>query len=101
MTARARPSAGCSASTRRPRTSEPSGPPLGPPFLVDSDTASEQRSPSVGAAAGAFVVAWNGQTDKSGYGIFAKRYPGPGDINGDGKVDVLDVFYLINFLFAG
>ena len=24
-----------------------------------------------------------------------------GDVNGDGKVDVLDVFYLINFLFAG
>jgi streptogramin lyase len=25
----------------------------------------------------------------------------PGDVNADGQVDVLDVFYLINFLFAG
>jgi virginiamycin B lyase len=25
----------------------------------------------------------------------------PGDVNGDGDVDVLDVFYTINFLFAG
>jgi virginiamycin B lyase len=25
----------------------------------------------------------------------------PGDVNGDGNVDVVDVFYLINFLFSG
>ncbi len=24
-----------------------------------------------------------------------------GDVNGDGTIDVLDIFYLINFLFAG
>jgi hypothetical protein len=26
---------------------------------------------------------------------------GPGDVNGDGQVNVADVFYLINYLFAG
>ncbi|HNX50316.1 MAG TPA: hypothetical protein PKL08_09135 [Thermoanaerobaculaceae bacterium] len=25
----------------------------------------------------------------------------PGDLNGNGAIDVQDVFYLINFLFAG
>ena len=32
--------------------------------------------------------------------IFGQRFCVAGDANGDGNVDVLDVFYTINYLFA-
>jgi hypothetical protein len=79
----------------------PSGAPAGGQFLVNSYQTGEQRYPAVASSGSAFVVAWQGQYDDGAHlGIFGKRYPGPGDVNGDGVVNVNDVFYLINFLFA-
>jgi hypothetical protein len=80
------------------------GAPNGTEFKVDSYTVSNNRYPRVAASGGGFVVAWQRLPDdpiNTDTGVYAKRYPGQGDINGDGKTDVADVFYLINFLFAG
>ena len=53
--------------------------------------------------ASCLLVVWeNG--DGSMSDIFGQRYNLeriPGDVDGDGVVSVSDVFYLINFLFAG
>src|SRR5262249_4414088 len=79
------------------------GAPLGGQFTL-SVSGSTRNHPAVAWSASAFVVAWSGNAYRMGsldYGIFGKRYSGPGDINGDGVNDVNDVFYLINFLFAG
>jgi hypothetical protein len=57
-----------------------SGAPLGPEFLVNTQTAGNQNSPAVAAdAAGNFVVSWSsvGQ-DGSGYGVFGQRYDAAG-----------------------
>jgi hypothetical protein len=58
----------------------------------------------VGHANG-FIVVWeSSDQDGDGSGIYAQKFstrPIPGDVNGDGIVDISDVFYLINFLFAG
>jgi hypothetical protein len=79
------------------------GAPLGTRFGLPTSGTS-RLSGAVAASGNGFVVAWSAKYDGSGltgdYGIFGKRYPGPGDVNGDGFVDVADVFYLINFLFA-
>jgi len=84
------------------------GAPLGTPFRVNGHTTSNNAYPSVSAniGSGSFVVAW--QTYRYGaasrHDVFAQRYlqiAGYGDASGDGKTDVLDVFYLINVLFAG
>jgi hypothetical protein len=54
----------------------------------------------------AIVGGWKDNADlqwTAGHGaawIF-QRLDVPGDVNGDGVVDVSDVFYLINYLFAG
>jgi hypothetical protein len=53
--------------------------------------------------AGNFVVLGTA-SDGSSVGIFGQRFARidpAGDVNGDGLVNVLDVFYLINYLFAG
>jgi hypothetical protein len=72
---------------------------------VNTYTTGKQVNPAVAAlAAGEFVVVWqSGGQDGSSYGIFGQRlsYRLNGDVNADGKLDVADVFYLINFLFAG
>jgi hypothetical protein len=77
-------------------------------FLVNTNTTSNNAYPAVGAAVGSgnFVVAWESYRygASSRFDVFAQRY-GPiahfGDANGDGQLDVGDVFYLINYLFAG
>jgi hypothetical protein len=52
-----------------------------------------------------YAVVWGGgaNEDGNGAGVFAQRgrTSFDGDANGDGHVDVSDVFYLVNFLFAG
>ncbi|HKC24974.1 MAG TPA: GC-type dockerin domain-anchored protein [Thermoanaerobaculia bacterium] len=62
-----------------------------------------QQYPVVGTVApGMFVVAWEsiGQ-DGNAAGLFGRTVCVHGDATGDGVVDVSDVFYLINSLFAG
>jgi hypothetical protein len=79
-----------------------SGASLGSVFQVNSYTPLSQADPAVTASGTGFVVVWSGP-GVPGYSftcIFLKRYPGQGDVNGDGVADVADVFYLINFLFA-
>ncbi|HKC23549.1 MAG TPA: hypothetical protein VKF32_02350, partial [Thermoanaerobaculia bacterium] len=81
-----------------------SGARLGAEFRVETVTAGTKRFPSV-AALGTqkFVVVWDGyvgftDTDISGQRVQSCR---SSDVNGDGKLDVNDVFHLINALFAG
>jgi hypothetical protein len=64
----------------------------------------EQAHPAVAADYDHFVVVWSSDgQDGAARGVYGQRYsPGPqGDVNGDGAVNVADVFYLINYLFAG
>jgi hypothetical protein len=87
------------------RQFDAAGNPLGGEFLVNNYTTGLQTSPCIAAHARGFVVAWesDGQ-DGDSRGIYARTFTVasvPGDMNGDGVVDVADVFYLINFLFAG
>src|SRR5262249_9639666 len=81
-----------------------SGERIGVEFLVNTYTPFDQVSPSV-AAGGSLVVAWQGDfEDGNSTGIFMQVYRSAcraSDQNGDGNVDVNDVFYLINHLFAG
>ena len=82
------------------------GAPLGPGFHANSYTSTNEISPAVSSSStGKFVVAWTRQSDGSSYGVFGQRYAGStcavGDANWDGAVNVGDVFYLINTLFAG
>ena len=76
--------------------------PLGGVFRVNTYTTGDQRLPAVGwRPAGPFVVAWSSaQIPASTHDVFAQRYCVNGDADGDGTVGVLDVFYLINYLFA-
>ncbi len=82
-----------------------SGAPIGPELRINSFTSGAQSPAAVAADASTFVVAWQSEAqDGAGDGIYAQVFSHArkaGDVNGDGFVDVLDVFYLINFLFAG
>jgi hypothetical protein len=82
----------------------PSGAATGPPFRVNSYTTDQQLRPFIAIDENARgVVVWDTLGDGSLSGVYAQRYAFarvPGDMNGDATVDVLDVFYLINFLFA-
>jgi hypothetical protein len=79
------------------------GAPKGPEFLVNSYTTFQQAEPHIGRIdSGRFVVVWNGPNAGAANGAFARVFCFPrGDANFDGKLDVADVFYLINSLFAG
>jgi hypothetical protein len=74
---------------------------------VNTYATGNQVLPAVTSSYDGFVVTWlgYGQDSPSDLGalVYAQRFtPGlRGDANGDGKVDVADVFYLINALFAG
>ncbi len=51
--------------------------PLGPQFLVNSNSAGMQRDPDIAMdAAGNFVIVWQDEsaTDGSGWGVFGRRY---------------------------
>jgi hypothetical protein len=79
------------------------GAPIGTEFRINTYTTIGQLSPAV-AFGKSFVVAWQsyGQ-DGNLSGIYAQRLQPsclPGDANGDGSVNVTDVFYAINNLFA-
>ena len=78
------------------------GAPHDAPFIVPSTSYFDSGRPAVANAGTAFVVVWDILSGLSGSReVFGKRYPGQGDIDGNGVTDVADVFYLINFLFAG
>jgi len=52
-----------------------SGAPLGAEFRANTSTTNIQQNQSVGAdAAGNFVIAWQGDSDGSGVGVFGQRY---------------------------
>jgi hypothetical protein len=80
------------------------GAPQGGEFLVGTFTTSSPEFPAVGVSNGRFVVAWDTTID--GLDVVAQRFQFQsctlkGDVNADGSVNVADVFYLINYLFAG
>jgi hypothetical protein len=84
------------------------GVPRGGEYRLNSFTTDNQRFPSVAAtgAEGEFVVVWQSfqqESLTSSDGVYARLFTAPvgGDANGDGVVDVNDVFYLINYLFSG
>jgi hypothetical protein len=88
------------------RRYDASGAPLGSEFRVNTTVADTQEVPSAAHASnGSFVVVWRSRPqDGDQRGVFAQRFKEPGNFanaDGNGVVDVLDVFYLINFLFAG
>jgi hypothetical protein len=73
-------------------------------FRVNTTLGYYQGRPDVaGLAPGSYVVAWPSSAAGQSLGIFAQRYAFrlSGDVNADGNVNVADVFYLINYLFAG
>jgi len=75
----------------------------GPQFLADSQTAGLTKfHPGVATfGARSFVVVWDSPNEGESGEVFARRYCFPkGDVNFDGTIDVLDIFYLINRLFA-
>ena len=84
------------------------GVPHGGEYRLNGFRTNNQRMPSVAATGPEreFVVVWQSFQEESltsGEGVYARLFkaPLPGDVNGDGQVDVSDVFYLINYLFAG
>jgi hypothetical protein len=80
-----------------------SGAAVGGEFRVNSYTTGDEALTGMAMAAnGEFVVIFSSY-DASSSGAFRKRYAAllSGDVDGNGVVDVADVFYLINFLFAG
>jgi hypothetical protein len=76
---------------------------IGAEFLVNSYTTGSQQNPAV-AFGGRFVVAWNRDASAgppAGVSVRVFESGLPGNVNGDSVVDVSDVFYLVNYLFAG
>jgi hypothetical protein len=86
------------------KTYLPSGVENGPQFRVNTYTTGQQEGARVAADERHAVVVWYGPGDGSGNGVYGQLYASgrvAGDFDGDGLVTVADVFYLINFLFAG
>jgi large repetitive protein len=79
------------------------GVPLGSEFRINTYTTNLQRTQAVATlSAGKHVVVWESLSqDGSDLGVFGQRFNRNGDVNGDNVISVLDVFYLISFLFAG
>jgi hypothetical protein len=79
--------------------------PAGDEFRVNTYTTSFQVFPNVASTStGDFVIVWQGYgVDEPNIGIYGRAFAAGihGDVNGSGDVTVLDVFYLINLLFAG
>jgi hypothetical protein len=79
------------------------GAPLGDPFRVDASTSVHPRLGGLSMdAAGNFVVTWQEGIYPTA-AVYARRYCASlaGDANASGALEVGDVFYLINSLFAG
>jgi hypothetical protein len=77
---------------------------LGGEFRVNTSTTGNQQTPRVAASQAAFAVVWRSGPEPASEDVFGQRYtlvPVTGDANGDGVLDILDVFLLINFVFAG
>ena len=81
----------------------PDGSALGSVFRVNSYTTHDQILPAITSKPdGGFVVVWESDVqDGSMHGVYGQKYCLGGDADGNGVVDVADVFYLINYLFAG
>jgi hypothetical protein len=78
------------------RRYDASGASLGAEFRVNTHTTADQVLPRVAMTAGGFVVTWQGASE-----IKARQYCYlAGDADGSGVIDLSDVFYLINNLFA-
>jgi hypothetical protein len=81
-----------------------SGVPQGGDVIVNTFTTNRQIQPSIAAGPrGRFVVVWeseNQTSPTSSDDIYARVLRPSGDANGDGTVDIADVFYMINLLFA-
>jgi large repetitive protein len=79
-----------------------SGALLGTAARVNTFTTSVQTSPAIATLGpGKHVIVWTSDGQDTDFsGIFGQRFNRSGDANGDGVIDVLDVFWLINFLFA-
>jgi dockerin type I repeat protein len=81
-----------------------SGPPLGTEFRVNTVTTDFQIYPVIAApqsdVGSRYLVAW-GSPDGDLDGVYGQAYCLVGDANTDGVVDILDVFQIINRLFAG
>jgi hypothetical protein len=81
------------------------GAPIGAEFRVNTYTTGNQAVPAIATSpSGRFMIAWQSQLeDGHGYGIFAQAACQhlAGDATGNGAIDISDVFYLINNLFAG
>jgi hypothetical protein len=85
------------------RRYDASGSPLGGEFRVNSATTGLQRKPAIAMQPnGDFVVSWTDYGSTSGDVVIQRFcHALAGDANASGTIDVSDVFYLINFLFAG
>ena len=87
------------------RRFDSTGTALGAEFRVNTTTTSAQGSSAVAESAkGRYLLVWESNpTDGDGSGVFAQRAckSVAGDADGNGTIDVADVFYLINNLFAG
>ncbi|HKC26128.1 MAG TPA: dockerin type I repeat-containing protein [Thermoanaerobaculia bacterium] len=73
-------------------------------FQINSTTSGDQLYPRIGMhSSGDFVVVWQGNGGAGSYEIYAQRFchQVAGDADGNGTIDVADVFYIINNLFAG
>jgi hypothetical protein len=76
---------------------------VGDQFRVNTYMTSAQRNASIARGAGRYLVVWESLLQSSAgsasdvYGRFLAL---SGDVNLSGQVDIADVFYLINFLFA-
>jgi hypothetical protein len=75
-----------------------------PSEFVASTTTGTPKLPAVAAGYDGFTIVWQSPLqDGSVDGVYGQLFsPGlQGDVDGNGQVNVADVFYLINFLFAG
>jgi hypothetical protein len=74
---------------------------VGAEFQVNTYTTGAQSYPGVSFGTN-LVVAWEAFPGSSGQGIYERVFSNScgGDLNSDGGVDVADVFFLINNLFA-
>ena len=78
---------------------------IGADFRLNTTTTDNQSKPAIASSPdGRLVVAWHSRSeDGSNYGVFAQAACQhlAGDADGNGTVDIADVFFLINHLFAG